>query len=93
MFVGVLNIELFIPQSSSLKSKRRVIKQLKDKLRANFNVSVSEIDAHEKWQRAIMGVACINADKKYINGTLSRIYDLITNFHRVEVIDSKMEIW
>jgi Uncharacterized protein conserved in bacteria len=62
MFVGVLQVELYIPGSGSLKAKRRVVRSLKDRIRANFNVSVSEVDAQDKWQRAVVGIACIGSD-------------------------------
>ena len=93
MFLGVLNVELHIPESGSLKSKRKVLKCLKDKIRSNFNVSVSETDHQEKWQRALIGVACIGCDKKYINGTLSRISNLISGYHLAEIVNTEMEIW
>ena len=92
MCVGVLRVELLIRESGSLKSKRRVLRPLKDKIRANFNVSVSEVDKNDKWQRAVIGIACVGKDKPYVNGTLSRIADLIDAYHAAEVIDSKMEI-
>ncbi len=93
MFIGALRVELFIGQSGSLKSKRRVVRSLKDRIKANFNVSVSEVDKNDKWQRAVIGVACIGKDKKYINGILSRISDLIDAFAETEVIDFKLEIF
>jgi uncharacterized protein YlxP (DUF503 family) len=92
MFVGLLKLEIFIGQSGSLKSKRKVIKSLKDKLRSNFNVSVSEVGHQDKWQRAAIAVACVGADKKYINGVLARINDLVAGFHQAELIDTSMEI-
>ena len=93
MFIGVLHVQLYIGASGSLKSKRQVIKRLKDRIRANFNVSVSEIGDNEKWQKALIGIACIGKDKKYINGILSRVGDLIDAYHQAELIDIKMEIW
>ncbi len=93
MFIGVLHVQLYISESGSLKSKRRVIKCLKDRIRANFNVSVSETGENEKWQKALISIACIGKDKKYINGILSRVGDLIDAYHAAELIDMKMEIW
>ena len=93
MFIGVLHVQLYIPASGSLKSKRQVIKRLKDRIRANFNVSISETGENEKWQKAVLGIACIGGDKKYINGILSRVGDLINAYTSAELLDMKMEIW
>lgn len=57
MIVGVVRIELHIPQARSLKDKRQVIKSLVHKISHRFNVSVSEIDHHELWQIGTIAVA------------------------------------
>ena len=51
MIVGVLRIELYIPESGSLKSKRFAIKSIKDRLINRFNVSVAEVDNSDNGQR------------------------------------------
>ena len=42
MPVGLLTLELHIPDAQSLKDKRQVLRSLKDKLRREFNVAVAE---------------------------------------------------
>ena len=86
MIIGVLKIELFIPQSSSLKEKRMVLRSIKDRIKNKFNVSVAEVDNQDKWQRATFGIACVGSDKKYVEGTVSTILDLIRSFHAAELI-------
>ncbi|MEK7274861.1 MAG: DUF503 domain-containing protein, partial [Candidatus Desantisbacteria bacterium] len=49
MIIGTAAIEFYIPQSHSLKDKRRVLKSIIARIRNKFNVSVSEIDFHELW--------------------------------------------
>ena len=84
MVVAVLIIDLSIPQSDSLKDKRRVIKSIKDKIRNNFNVSVAEIGAQDFWKSAQLGIAVISQDATYANGVISKIQDMIEN--RTETI-------
>ncbi len=50
MIVGC-KIELFLPQSRSLKAKRQVLKSLKDRIRNRFNVSIAEVDHQDLGQR------------------------------------------
>lgn len=92
MVIGILKIELLIPGANSLKEKRMVLKGLKDRLRNNFNISVSEVDMHDKWQRAILAVAGVNKDKKYLNGQLDKVIDFIEGFKCVEIIDYELEL-
>lgn len=91
MFVGILTLELYIPESGSLKGKRQVIRSIKDRIRQNFNVSIAEIDGHDLWQKAVFGVACIGVDKSYINGLLDKIVNLVQGNSSVELLNYSIE--
>ena len=43
--IAFLTLELHIEAAHSLKDKRQVVRSLKDRLRAGFNVSVAELEA------------------------------------------------
>ena len=45
-------VELHLPDVDSLKGKRHVLKGLKERVRARFEVSVAEVDHQDMWQRA-----------------------------------------
>lgn len=64
MPIGVLTLELHLPQAHSLKEKRFVVRKMKDRLRARFNVAVAELDHQDLWQRAVLGVVSIASDRK-----------------------------
>lgn len=64
MPIGVLTLELHLPQAHSLKEKRFVVRKMKDRLRARFNVAVAELDHQDLWQRAVLGVVSISSDRK-----------------------------
>ena len=42
MPIGLLTLEIYIPEAHSLKDKRQVLRSLKDRLRRKFNVAVAE---------------------------------------------------
>lgn len=92
MIIGILKIDLFLPGSSSLKGKRMVLKSLKDRVRRNFNVSVSELDDHDKWQKAHLGIAAIGSDKKVVNSHLDKVVNFIETLRDVTISDYEMEI-
>ena len=90
MVVGVLRIELFIPASDSLKTKRFAIRSLKDRLRSRFNVSVAEVDNGDKWQRASLGVVAVSNESRHIESVMGNVLNLVYGDRRVEVIDSTL---
>lgn len=71
--VGVIVFELRIDHAASLKDKRQVVKSLKDRLRARFNVAVAEIDYQDIWQRAAIAAVTVSSDKEQAAETLQRV--------------------
>ncbi|MFZ0214204.1 MAG: DUF503 domain-containing protein [Candidatus Acidiferrales bacterium] len=66
MPIGLVTLEIHIPDARSLKDKRQVLRSLKDRLRAHFNVAVAELDHHDLWQRSVVGVVSISADDGHL---------------------------
>ena len=62
MFVGVARLVISIPGAQSLKDRRRVVKSLKDRIRAKMPVSIAEVGNLERYQVATLGVAVVSND-------------------------------
>lgn len=91
MVIIVMRLELMVPAAGSLKDKRMVLKSIKDRVRNRFNVSISEVDNNDKWQRATVAVAGVSNDKSYISGQMDDIIKFIENSHSVEIINIHKE--
>lgn len=73
MPIGLLTLEIHIGDSRSLKDKRQVLRSLKDRLRAHFNVAVAELEHQGVWQRSKIGVVSISGDGKHLEESLAAI--------------------
>lgn len=73
MPVGLLTLELHLPEAQSLKDKRQVVRGLKDRLRAHFNVAVAELDFEESWQRSIVGVVTLSNEEQHVEESLQKV--------------------
>ena len=73
MAVGLLTLEIHIPDSRSLKDKRQVLRSLKDRLRGRFNVAVAELDHQESWQRAQIGIVSLSNDAAHLEQSLRAV--------------------
>ena len=71
--LGVLTLELRIDQAHSLKEKRHVVKSLKDRLRAKFNVSVSEIEDQDLHNSAVVAVAVVSPSRDFAAKVLEAV--------------------
>ena len=60
MFIAACRIELELPESSSLKDKRQVLRSIMARVRNKFNVAVAEIDYQESWRNAALGIVCVS---------------------------------
>ena len=93
MNVGVCRLSLRLPENSSLKGKRQVLKSITSRVGNKFNVSVAEVDDHDLWQLATLGICCVSNNKQYTNQVLSKVVDFIVNGRfDVEILDYEIEI-
>jgi uncharacterized protein YlxP (DUF503 family) len=93
MNVGALVVRLRLPENHSLKGKRRVVKSITSQVSSKFNVSIAEIDDHDLWQVAVIGVSCVSNDSRHTNEVLSNVMNFIeTARGDAEVVDYEMEI-
>ena len=74
MTIGVYTFELHLPGARSLKNKRQVVRRLKDRLKARYNVAVAEMDDHaDRWQRASMAVVSVASSRD----ALERLFEAV----------------
>jgi uncharacterized protein YlxP (DUF503 family) len=66
-------LELHLADAQSLKDKRQVLRSLKERLRANFNVAVAELDFEDTWQRSVVGVVTLSNEEQHVEEALQRV--------------------
>jgi uncharacterized protein len=86
VLAAVCRFDLRIPGVRSLKEKRHVVKALTGSLRARFNVSVAEVDHHELWQRAAIGVSAVAPDGYQLRRIVHEVERHVGSFPGVEMI-------
>jgi uncharacterized protein YlxP (DUF503 family) len=75
--VGIARLALFIGASHSLKEKRMVLRRVKDLVRQKFNVSIAEVSENDVWQRAVLGIAVVGNDRRYVDGALDEVIGFV----------------
>ncbi|MCK4299889.1 MAG: DUF503 domain-containing protein [Planctomycetes bacterium] len=92
MVVGTLRLSLLLRGSHSLKDKRRVVRGLKDRIRARFNVSIAEVDSQDSHQRAEIGVAMVSNDSVHVTTVFDKLVDRVRFVRGAELLDYDVEI-
>jgi len=91
MVVGIVSLRFVIPGSHSLKDKRRCLRGVKDRLRAQFNVSIAEVDAQDVWQTAVLGLSAVGTDRAYVEGLLDQAIQMVRRQREVTLVSVEKE--
>jgi uncharacterized protein len=92
MPIGLLTLELYIPDARSLKDKRQILRSLKDRLRHHFNVAVAELDHQEILQRSVVGVVSISNDDKHLEQSMRAVADESERLLGRDLVGQEFEI-
>ena len=91
MVVGVLRLELLLPENHSLKGKRSVLRTIKARVQNKFNVSIAECEDHDVWQRAVLGVSQVGADRAHVDSCLREVVRFVEELALAEVGAERLE--
>ena len=88
---GVARVDLHLPQVGSLKGKRAVLNRLRATLAAELGVSVAEVGAQGRWQRAVLGVAVAASTAGGVDRVLDRLPGVLERDPRLVVLGVRAE--
>ena len=93
MIVGACRVTLRLPENSSLKGKRQLLRSLTTRLRNKFNVAVAEVEDNDRWQIATIGITCVSNDARHAREMLDRVVAFI-QYTRLdaELLDSEIDV-
>jgi uncharacterized protein YlxP (DUF503 family) len=92
MVIGVVRARISLPDSRSLKDKRRVVRSLKDRILNRMNVSVAEVGDQDLWQTAILAFVTVAAEQVHVQERLSGISALLQSDPRYVLLDLQTEL-
>ena len=87
MHVLGVRYDLQVPGAHSLKEKRAVLRPLLGRLR-NTGASISEVDHHDRWQRASVGVAIVGPDARHVDELADAVDRIVWSRADVVVIET-----
>jgi uncharacterized protein len=82
--IGYVDCECIIYDSQSLKDKRAVLQRVLTRIKQKYNVSISEIDFQNTWQRTKFGIVAISSSKVQTEKELQSVLHFIDSFPEIE---------
>jgi uncharacterized protein YlxP (DUF503 family) len=93
MVVAVATVALGLPETASLKDKRRIRQSLVTRLRARYNVAVAEVADQESWGRLTLGIACVSTEAGHAHAMLETVVHAIERQRLdADLLDYEIEI-
>jgi uncharacterized protein YlxP (DUF503 family) len=93
MLVGVMKAQMHMTGLSSLKEKRSIVKGLIGRLQSRFNVSVSEVEHQDSKMIAVIGLAVVSNDSRFIDQQLDAILNFMRNDGRFYLGEVEREVF
>lgn len=94
MNVGICKLKIYIPGSQSLKDKRSILKSLIARLHKQFNISIAEVDDHDVWRIATIGIACVANHNYHVDEVIDEIINIINrDYPNLEIIEKATEFY
>ena len=84
-------VQVYLPESRSLKDKRQVLSSLKGRIRSRFEVAVAEVDHQDLWQRGSLGLATVSTAVRHSEEVLDEVIRFVEQDLRVQVLDFYIE--
>jgi len=91
MFFTVVEFELGIPGSKTLKDKRKVVLSVITRLKSRYNIAIAEERKEERAEKARFYFVTLNSSERELNSTLSKIEDFLSNLPNAILLSYQRE--
>lgn len=79
-----------LPETSSIKDKRRIVKSIKDRMRIRFHLSCAETDLQESLRFAQLGAALVSNSAEFGETVMRKALASIENDFSLRIHDSQI---
>ncbi len=90
--MGILTVDLHLPEAQSLKQKRREVLRVKQGLTRHVGASVAEVDHHDLWQRCRLSLAVVAREAGEAAEQLERASRRLATDPEWQVISEEREV-
>jgi len=90
MIVSMIQLLFEIPETGSIKDKRRIVKSVVEKLKNRFHLSAAEVDLHDSLSFAQIGGAMVSNSCVFGESVLNKALKMIENETSIRIQDVKI---
>ena len=90
--VGILTVDLHLPDAGSLKGKRRELLRVKNALARRLSCAVAEVDHHDLWQRARLTLSLVDRTASGAAERLAQASRMLHGDVAFQVVEDRAEV-
>jgi hypothetical protein len=90
MTVTMLRVLIELPETTSIKDKRRVVTAAKEKLRLKFRVSCAEVDLQDSLGFAELGAAIVSNSREFGEKVMQKALSFLEDSLALKVYDAQI---
>jgi len=68
------------------------LRRITGRVRREFNVAVAEVEEMDSWDSAVLGIAVVANDHRFVNSVLDKVVQFVEEMHLADVEDYTHEI-
>ena len=91
-YIGVCKIALRMPDVSSLKGKRQIVKKIVERTKNRFNVSGAEVGALDRHREAALCFVTAGNEGAFVNSVADKVLAFVENTCLAEISDFEIEV-
>ncbi len=92
MLVAAALIELDLPESETIKDRRRVARSIKDRVRQRFNVSVAEVADQDERHSVCIGCVMVGIDPRHLREGMEKVIHYVESLGLGEVVSDDVTV-
>jgi len=92
MLIAAALIELFLPQSESIKDRRRAARSIVDRVRQRFNVSVAEVADQDERHSICIGCVMVGIDPRHLRSGMEKVIHYVDSLGLGEVVSDDVTV-
>ncbi|MCX7590079.1 MAG: DUF503 domain-containing protein [Kiritimatiellae bacterium] len=92
MFVGSLEVRLFLRGSQTLKEKRQVVRSLLERIRNHHQVSANEVAHRDDVRQIVVGFATVQPDSQTATEVLRRIENALRCHPEAQFLSARLDV-
>lgn len=93
MVVSMIQFILELPETTSIKEKRKIVVSIKEKLRLKFRISCAEVDLQDSLQWAQLGGALVSNSREHGEQVLQKALAFAENQCRIRDVQIHSEVF